>query len=477
MSGIARRDLISLIAIAGVLASAGGIAESAMAGGSGAARAVSLAGGQDRHAPTAVAESPSAPVLATPTPALSPARVSRAPVRATVSASASVNRVLAAAAAKPPPVVDGVRRFNVESAHSPQLSKALSKRPAIRSTLPAAGGTPGIDVADYQHRHGAVINWAQVARAGYKFAFVKVSEGDYYVNPYDATDLAQARAAGLYVTGYHFAVPNVSSGTSQARYAVRSARLAAGGSTIPLALDIEYNPYGRTCYGLTAARMVAWISAFTSEARRLTGHLPIIYTTANWWHTCTKDSTAFGSDPLWVAAWGPSPAPLPSGWRAWTFWQYTSRGRVPGINGKVDVSYFGSAVVRLLDPGAQRDTTGTAIRLQVISLDADAGQPPAFTATGLPRGLAISKRGLITGTISASATGMHTVTVTATTPSAGRASVTFIWTVISAPSPAPSPTSGPASPSPSPSEPAPTSGTPAPSPDAASSDTAAPSPS
>jgi hypothetical protein len=189
--------------------------------------------------------------------------------------------------------------------------------------------------------------------------------------------------------------------------------------------------------------------------------VPIIYTTANWWHTCTKDSTAFGSDPLWVAAWGPSPAPLPSGWRAWTFWQYTSRGRVPGIDGNVDVSYFGSAVVRLLDPGAQRDTTGTAIRLQVNSLDAAAGQPPAFTATGLPRGLSIGKRGLITGTISASATGMHTVTVTATTPSAGGASATFTWTVISAPSPTPTSTPG----------------TPAPSADAASSDTAAPSPS
>jgi GH25 family lysozyme M1 (1,4-beta-N-acetylmuramidase) len=464
MSGIARRDLISLIAVAGVLASAGYVAASAMAGGSGAARAVSLAGRDDRPARASIGRSPSPTVSAALARTLSPGRVSPAPARPKAPASASVDRVPAAAAAKPPPVVDGVRRFNVGSAHSPQLSKALSKGAATGKALRAAGGTRGIDVADYQHRHGAVIDWARVARAGYKFAFIKVSEGDYYVNPYDAADLAQARAAGLYVTGYHFAVPNVSSGASQAQYAVKSARSAAGGSTIPLALDIEYNPYGRTCYGLTAARMVAWISAFTSEARRLTGHLPIIYTTANWWRRCTKDSTAFGSDPLWVAAWGSSPDPLPSGWRNWTFWQYTSRGRVPGIDGNVDISYFGSAAVRLLDPGAQSDTTGTTIRLQVISLKAAAGQPPAFTATGLPRGLSISSQGLITGTISAKATGSHAVTVTATTPSGGTASVSFVWTVTSAaspsPSPSPSPASGPASPSasssPSPGEPTPT---------------------
>src|SRR5262249_22928822 len=191
------------------------------------------------------------------------------------SASGSANRALAAA--KPPPVVDGVRRFNVGAAPSPRLSPALSCGPSTAPrALPASAGGRGIDVARHPPPHRAAINWSMVARKGYKFAFVKVSEGDYYVNPYYGSDLAHAKAAGLYVTGYDFAVPNVSSGSSQAVYAVKHSRYAADGRTMPLALDIEYNPYGRTCYGLTAARMVAWISAFRSEVRRLTGQLPII---------------------------------------------------------------------------------------------------------------------------------------------------------------------------------------------------------
>jgi GH25 family lysozyme M1 (1,4-beta-N-acetylmuramidase) len=385
---------MGLVVVANVLASAfGGVVAVAMSGGTGTARSLSLAYSNELTA-----------------------------------------------AGKPPPVVDGVRRFNVGSAHSPQLAHALSGGPATTAgAMPASAAARGIDVASYQHPHGVPINWAQVGRAGYRFAFIKASEGNYYTNPYYATDLAQAKAAGLVATGYHFAVPNVSSGASQAAYMIKHAGYAADGRTMPLVLDIEYNPYGATCYGLTPARMVAWIAGFTAEARRLTGQLPVIYSTADWWRTCTRDSAAFGSDPLWIAAWRPSSPPMPPGWRDWTFWQYTIHGIVPGIGGYVDVSYFGKAVVRLLDPGAQRDAPATTIRLQVRSLNAAAGQPLAFTAAGLPRGLSISAGGLIRGTISASATGVSVVTVTAGTPSGGTASVSFTWTVAARPSPSLSP--------------------------------------
>jgi GH25 family lysozyme M1 (1,4-beta-N-acetylmuramidase) len=162
---------------------------------------------------------------------------------------------------------------------------------------PADAGALGVDVADYQHAHGAAIDWPQVAAAGYKFAFIKATEGDYYANPYYASDLAQAKAAGLYATGYHFAIPNVSDGASQADYAVGNGGYAADGRTLPLALDIEYNPYGAECYGLSSAQMVAWVSAFTSEAQRLTGQRPVIYTTA-------------ALVPVYVRIAAPAPAPV-----------------------------------------------------------------------------------------------------------------------------------------------------------------------
>ncbi|NTX67814.1 1,4-beta-N-acetylmuramidase, partial [Myxococcus sp. CA051A] len=31
---------------------------------------------------------------------------------------------------------------------------------------------------------------------------------------------------------------------------------------------------------------------------------------------------------------------IPKGWKQWHFWQYTEKGRVEGIDGEVDQSYF-----------------------------------------------------------------------------------------------------------------------------------------
>jgi hypothetical protein len=167
----------------------------------------------------------------------------------------------------------------------------------------------------------------------------------------------------------------------------------------------------------------------------------------------------------------------------WTFWQYTSRGTVPGISGNVDVSYFLQAAVRLLDPSSQQNAAGTATQLQVTSLNGADGQLPRFAASDLPPGLSISSSGLISGTISAAASGAYEVTVTATSSSGATGSVSFLWTVThgqpssllaqpsaSSPSPFLLPPSDSASPADSPSPPSP------PADSASPSDSPSPSP-
>jgi GH25 family lysozyme M1 (1,4-beta-N-acetylmuramidase) len=455
MSRIFRRRMTGALPAVTALALAGGVAATVAAyGGSGPASTYPTSGPGALAAPAAAVGTAS-PGADSVDPAQGPS--------ATATALPQVTE-------KPPPVVDGVKRTNVGSDHSPQIQQQLSGSPAA-GPPPSDAGALGVDVADYQHPNGAAIDWPQVAAAGYKFAFIKATEGDYYVNPYYASDLAQAQAAGLYATGYAFAVPNVSSGASQADYAVQNAGYTADGRTLPLALDIEYNPYGAECYGLSAAQMVSWLSAFTAEARRLTGQEPIIYTTADWWDTCTGGSAAFGSDPLWVAAYRSGSPPMPPGWADWTFWQYTSQGSVPGITGDVDISYFLRSALQLLDPGNQQDAPGTAIQLQVRSLNAAAGQSPDFTASNLPPGLSINGDGLISGTISSTASGTYGVTVNATYPSDGTGSVSFTWTVTSSAS------SHSASSSPSSSQSPSSSSSPSSSPSASPSSSASPSPS
>lgn len=91
-------------------------------------------------------------------------------------------------------------------------------------------------------------------------------------------------------------------------------------------LDIEYNPYGATCYGLSQSAMVNWISDFVEHYKARTSQYPIIYTTTDWWKTCTGNSPAFGQKcPLSLARYASSPGEVPNGWSFQTFWQNSDK--------------------------------------------------------------------------------------------------------------------------------------------------------
>lgn len=330
----------------------------------------------------------------------------------------------------------------VGDTHSPELLRQLSANGPVASagTVP---GPRGVDVAASQHPYHAAINWKKVAAAGYRFVAIKATEGNYYHNPYARSDLSAAVAAGLPATVYHFAVPNVSGGAAQADYAVAHSRYVPDGRVLPLMLDVEWDPYVSSdhtdkCYGLSRAKMVAWISAFVTRTEQLTGQPPIIYTAPVWWRACTGGSGAFRHLPLWDAAWAVSSPPLPRGWDDWTFWQYRSSGTVPGIKtaGATDISYFNDrGAVSLLDPGNQKTAVGARVSLPIRSLNGAAGQKLHYSASGLPRGLTLSesasRQGTISGTVKARP-GTYKVTVWARNPSGVTRSVSFRWQVTAA---------------------------------------------
>jgi GH25 family lysozyme M1 (1,4-beta-N-acetylmuramidase) len=65
--------------------------------------------------------------------------------------------------------------------------------------------------------------------------------------------------------------------------------------------------------------------------------------------TCTGNySGLWANHPLWIARWASSPGTLPAGAPFWSFWQYTSTGRVAGIAGNVDRNHFNGARTRLI---------------------------------------------------------------------------------------------------------------------------------
>ena len=184
-------------------------------------------------------------------------------------------------------------------------------------------GVLGIDISSYQGK----LKWSRWTKRDKDFAYVKATEGTSYKNPYFKSQYGGAAKAGMIRGAYHFASPNGKAGYKQARYFVKNGGgWSADGKTLPGVLDIEYNPYGSTCYGVSKKKMVKWVSSFTREYKKLTGADAVIYTTTDWWTRCTGSSGAFAkTNPLWVARYGTKkPGTLPEGWTKATFWQYTS---------------------------------------------------------------------------------------------------------------------------------------------------------
>ncbi|HEX6340140.1 lysozyme [Umezawaea sp.] len=180
----------------------------------------------------------------------------------------------------------------------------------------------GIDVSSHQGDVDWPLHWEE----GKRFSYVKASEGTGYLNPSFAQQYNGSYDVGMIRGAYHFALPDRSDGATQADYFVdNGGGWSADGRTLPGALDVEYNPYGSTCYELSAEEMVEWITSFSDTYLARTGRRPVIYTSTNWWNQCTgRLGDLSGTNPMWVAKYSEEVGALPHPWEVHTIWQYSS---------------------------------------------------------------------------------------------------------------------------------------------------------
>jgi GH25 family lysozyme M1 (1,4-beta-N-acetylmuramidase) len=252
------------------------------------------------------------------------AGVTRAAVLTTAVAAAAATAVVASdpalANGAPSPQPGSGYAGSTLRSHDPAAAKNGTALPALTNTTTRS---IGIDVSSYQGN----VNWGGQWQFGIRFAYVKATEGTYYTNPYFAQQYNGSYNVGMIRGAYHFGIPNQSAVAQADYFASHGGRWSADGRTLPPALDIEYNPYGATCYGLSQSAMVGWLSAFANEVRKKAGRYPVIYSTTDWWRTCTGNSAALAkTDPIWIANWSSSPGTLPAGWNTWKFWQYSDGG-------------------------------------------------------------------------------------------------------------------------------------------------------
>ena len=209
----------------------------------------------------------------------------------------------------------------------------------------------GIDVSKYQGQ----IEWAKVAADGIAFAFVRASDGKTADNETTfAVNWAGANGAGLITGAYHILRPSedLDSVRAQARLFLRrigEAMPPEQRQYLPAVLDVEVS--AAITEEAYAAAIRTWIAEIESDPR-FAGRPTIIYTRASFWREI-GDPIEFASRPLWVADYSRDPPRLPAGWADCTFFQWTNKSRVAGIDGNVDGNYFNGtldALRRLAGP-------------------------------------------------------------------------------------------------------------------------------
>ena len=180
----------------------------------------------------------------------------------------------------------------------------------------------GLDVSEHQ---------AGLDVSGFDFVIARTTDGTYQ-------DAAFSSFAPHATAAYHY-LRAPSEGTSVASQVAASLEVL-GDRRLPMWLDVE-SPAGLSLFDVRSAH-----HAFTSAGVEVAG----IYTSAWYWrrHMLFASVSEFGA--LWLAQWGANPVvdvsalpelgdwPRPLGFPEPTVWQFTSRGRVDGVDVDLDLA-------------------------------------------------------------------------------------------------------------------------------------------
>ncbi len=190
-----------------------------------------------------------------------------------------------------------------------------------------------IDVSRYQ----GLIDWAQVAAAGYKGAMLKTVSTNHklskrsdglYIDPTFETNYRNARAAGLDVGAYYYTYA-----TSEAMAAAELAllRQAVYGKelSLPVCVDVEENKLKRL-----STLDLSNLTAYALEQVERMGFYAQLYTYTGYKYELDMARLSSRWD-VWLADYT---GKTPNVTFNYSAHQHTSKGAVPGITGNVDLN-------------------------------------------------------------------------------------------------------------------------------------------
>jgi len=230
--------------------------------------------------------------------------------------------------------------------------------------------TPGVDAS----RYDGEVDWKKVYAAGYRFAVIRATVGDYYTDPLFLTNWDGAKNAGMLVSAYHVVVATSYADKQIARlFSVLGSRK----SDFPYIFDIERkDSSSKTVNAAVIQDCVTQLGKY--DKRR-----PIFYTAQYYWKDYVASSPDWGKYDLWVASYSSKPY-LPSDWTTWKFWQYSETGKVPGMGAASDLNNFNGTYDDLVKycgttpTPAPSSTTNLNAKVTVSVLNVRSGPSSAY---------------------------------------------------------------------------------------------------
>ena len=193
--------------------------------------------------------------------------------------------------------------------------------------LPNGAVARGIDVSNHQ----GTVDWNKVKAAGIDFAILKV--GPVYGKPDDSFErnAAECERLGIpYGVYYYSYARSVEDANKEADRTL--AWLGGHHPSLPVYYDLE-DSYILQDPDFSKDKLTQIAQAFCNRMKAV-GFKSGIYANLNWLNNYLNSPSLSGYD-HWVAQYN---------WRcdyagSYSFWQYSSSGNVPGVNGRCDMNY------------------------------------------------------------------------------------------------------------------------------------------
>ncbi len=187
-----------------------------------------------------------------------------------------------------------------------------------------------VNGVDTSH-HNGVVDWARRYTRGDRFALLKATEGEDYVDPQYARSSMNAPKAGLITGAYCFFHPNHDP-VSQAMHLMRVAGKVASGQ-LPHTLDWE------TLDGVGGKTNVAHAHQWIDVIEKETGITPFIYGSPGYLENLPLASLqGLERCPLWIAHYGVTRPRIPKPWTTFAIWQTSDNQGIDMdvFNGTID---------------------------------------------------------------------------------------------------------------------------------------------